>query len=147
VVGRGVCGRGYRAVAEARHEFSGQAATIELLSQGIVMSADRHLQSPSYHAPKSTELIHRCGIQIPEKCVQLSQHGPVWTCNVTPVSKTFILVGVHFLSQCDVVSRYKIAGTLDKVRKTARTKLEMLAIFINRFPGTGKKFIPVNNIR
>ena len=148
VVGMGVCGREYRAVAEARLEFSGQTAIIESLPQGIVMSTDRHLQSPSQHAAKSTQLIQRCGIQIPEKCTQFGQHGPattwlksVWPCNVTPVPKTFILVGVHCLSQCDAVSRYKTARTVDKVRKTAQTKLRMLVIFIYRIPGKSVKSI------
>jgi hypothetical protein len=140
--GRGVCGREYRAVAEARLEFLGQDAIIELLPQGIVMSTDRRLQSPSHHAAKSTQLIQRRGIQI------LGQHGPatswlksVWPCNGTPVAKAFILVGVHCLSQCDAVSRFKTARTVDKVRKTAQTKLRMLIIFIYRIPGKRVKFI------
>lgn len=130
VVWRGECGREYRAAAEARLEFSGQAAIIELLAQGIVMSADRHLQSLSHHAAKSTGLMQRCCIQVPENCTQFSQHGPatawlksVWPCNVTPVPKTFILVGVRCLLQRDARSRYtcKTARTVDKVRKTAQT--------------------------
>lgn len=131
-------GQEYRAVAEARLEFSGQATIIELLPQGTVMSADRHLQLPSQHAAISTELIQRCGIQIPENCTQLSQHGPatawlksVRLCNVTPVPKTFLLVGVHFLSQCDVGSPYKTAMTVDKVRKNTQTEIGMLVLFNN----------------
>ena len=42
-----------------------------------------------------------------------------WPGNIIPFPKTFTLLGVHCLSQCDVGSYYQTARTVIKVRETA----------------------------